>query len=58
MRDPARRPAPVGYPRGSEVDRGKIVAALRVEQALEELRDRAGTQFDPQVVSALERILG
>jgi len=32
-------------------------AALRVEQALEELRDRAGTQFDPQVVSALERIL-
>jgi HD-GYP domain-containing protein (c-di-GMP phosphodiesterase class II) len=32
-------------------------AAMRVDQALEELRDRAGTQFDPQVVSALERIL-
>jgi HD-GYP domain-containing protein (c-di-GMP phosphodiesterase class II) len=32
-------------------------AAMRVDEALEELRDSAGTQFDPQVVSALERIL-
>ena len=32
-------------------------AAMRVDQALDELRDSAGTQFDPQVVSALERIL-
>jgi len=31
--------------------------AMRVDEALEELRDCAGTQFDPQVVSALERIL-
>ena len=32
-------------------------AAMRVDEALKELRDRAGTQFDPRVVSALERIL-
>ena len=31
--------------------------AMRVDEALGELRDSAGTQFDPQVVSALERIL-
>jgi len=30
---------------------------MRVDEALGELRDSAGTQFDPQVVSALERIL-
>lgn len=32
-------------------------AAMRVDEALQELHERAGTQFDPQVVSALERIL-
>jgi HD-GYP domain-containing protein (c-di-GMP phosphodiesterase class II) len=32
-------------------------AAMRIDEALQELHDRAGTQFDPQVVSALERIL-
>lgn len=32
-------------------------AAMRVDEALQELRDHAGTQFDPQVVNALERIL-
>jgi HD-GYP domain-containing protein (c-di-GMP phosphodiesterase class II) len=32
-------------------------AAMRVDEALEELRDRAGTQFDPDVVNALERVL-
>jgi HD-GYP domain-containing protein (c-di-GMP phosphodiesterase class II) len=32
-------------------------AAMPVDDALVELRDRAGTQFDPQVVTALERIL-
>jgi HD-GYP domain-containing protein (c-di-GMP phosphodiesterase class II) len=32
-------------------------AAMPVDEALEELRDRAGTQFDPQVVRALERVL-
>lgn len=32
-------------------------AAMPVDEALEELRDRAGTQFDPQVVRALERVV-
>jgi HD-GYP domain-containing protein (c-di-GMP phosphodiesterase class II) len=32
-------------------------AAKPVDEALEELRDHAGTQFDPQIVSALERVL-
>ena len=32
-------------------------AAMQVDEALEELRDRAGTQFDPQIVRALERVL-
>jgi HD-GYP domain-containing protein (c-di-GMP phosphodiesterase class II) len=32
-------------------------AALPIDAALEELRDCAGTQFDPQVVSALERVV-
>ena len=32
-------------------------AAMRIDEALRELHDRAGTQFDPRVVSALERIL-
>jgi HD-GYP domain-containing protein (c-di-GMP phosphodiesterase class II) len=32
-------------------------AAMPTYAALEELRDCAGTQFDPQVVSALERVL-
>jgi HD-GYP domain-containing protein (c-di-GMP phosphodiesterase class II) len=32
-------------------------AAMGTDEALHELHDRAGTQFDPQVVSALERIL-
>jgi HD-GYP domain-containing protein (c-di-GMP phosphodiesterase class II) len=32
-------------------------AALPLDAALEELRDCAGTQFDPQVVSALERLV-
>jgi HD-GYP domain-containing protein (c-di-GMP phosphodiesterase class II) len=32
-------------------------AALSIDAALEELHDCAGTQFDPQVVSALERIV-
>jgi HD-GYP domain-containing protein (c-di-GMP phosphodiesterase class II) len=32
-------------------------SAMRIDEALQELHDRAGTQFDPQVVSALERIL-
>lgn len=32
-------------------------AAMPIDEAMEELRDRAGTQFDPQVVSALERVL-
>jgi HD-GYP domain-containing protein (c-di-GMP phosphodiesterase class II) len=32
-------------------------AAMPIDEALEELRDCAGTQFDPLVVSALERIL-
>jgi HD-GYP domain-containing protein (c-di-GMP phosphodiesterase class II) len=31
--------------------------AMPIDAALEELRDCAGTQFDPQVVSALERVL-
>jgi HD-GYP domain-containing protein (c-di-GMP phosphodiesterase class II) len=31
--------------------------AMRGDDAVEELRERAGAQFDPQVVSALERIL-
>lgn len=31
--------------------------ALPISDALDELRDCAGTQFDPQVVSALERVL-
>jgi HD-GYP domain-containing protein (c-di-GMP phosphodiesterase class II) len=31
--------------------------ALTVEQALDELHQRAGTQLDPQVVGALERVL-
>jgi HD-GYP domain-containing protein (c-di-GMP phosphodiesterase class II) len=31
--------------------------AMPIEAALVELRERAGTQFDPQVVSALERVL-
>ena len=32
-------------------------AALTVEQACAQLRERAGTQLDPMVVSALERVL-
>jgi HD-GYP domain-containing protein (c-di-GMP phosphodiesterase class II) len=32
-------------------------AALPIDAALEELRDCAGTQFDPQVVIALERLV-
>jgi HD-GYP domain-containing protein (c-di-GMP phosphodiesterase class II) len=32
-------------------------AAMQLDEALEELRDCAGTQFDPHVVSAMERIL-
>ena len=32
-------------------------AAMPVDEALEELRRCAGTQFDPQVVVALERVL-
>ena len=31
--------------------------AMPVDDALQELRDRAGTQFDPRVVSALEHVL-
>jgi HD-GYP domain-containing protein (c-di-GMP phosphodiesterase class II) len=33
-------------------------AAMPVDAALEELRDCSGTQFDPQVVCALERVVG
>ena len=33
-------------------------AAMQVDEALEELRDRAGTQFDPQIVSALAHVIG
>jgi HD-GYP domain-containing protein (c-di-GMP phosphodiesterase class II) len=32
-------------------------AAMAIDDALEELHRYAGTQFDPQVVSALERLL-
>jgi HD-GYP domain-containing protein (c-di-GMP phosphodiesterase class II) len=32
-------------------------AAMPIDAALEELHDGAGTQFDPQVVSALERVV-
>jgi HD-GYP domain-containing protein (c-di-GMP phosphodiesterase class II) len=32
-------------------------AAMPVDEALQEMRDRAGTQFDPHIVSALERVL-
>ena len=31
--------------------------AMPVDVALDELHDSAGTQFDPQVVIALERVL-
>jgi HD-GYP domain-containing protein (c-di-GMP phosphodiesterase class II) len=33
-------------------------AAMPIDAALEELRECSGTQFDPQVVSALERVVG
>jgi HD-GYP domain-containing protein (c-di-GMP phosphodiesterase class II) len=33
-------------------------AAMPMDAALQELRDCSGTQFDPQVVSALERVVG
>jgi HD-GYP domain-containing protein (c-di-GMP phosphodiesterase class II) len=31
--------------------------ALSVDEALQELRDNSGTQFDPRVVSALVRVV-
>jgi HD-GYP domain-containing protein (c-di-GMP phosphodiesterase class II) len=40
------------------ISRRSYRPALSWQQALSELRHRAGTQFDPQVVAALEAVLG
>ena len=40
------------------ISRRSYRSALSWQQALSELRQRAGTQFDPRVVAALEAVLG